>query len=105
MNPYLIEEEILSIDTILEEIINKISNFKKNNENIFLTNNKIKELLDKLNSTLFVSKKLLNDTFNEIIMNNCLHNSHNYINDFIDIHLEMSQKIIYCKNCGIEKIQ
>jgi len=99
-----IEEDFLFIDTMLNSIINKLDNYKNNDEKIFF-NNKIKENMLILFSSLVISKELLYNTLYEIRINNCLHNLHNYIDDFIDINPELSQKITYCKNCGIEKMQ
>lgn len=96
------EEEILRIDMVLDEAVNKLDFCKTKNEKMIL-NNKIKENIDELISTLLISKQLIHNTLYEIKFNNCLHSLHNYIDDFIDIHPELSQKITYCKHCGISK--
>lgn len=98
-----IEEELLSIDSMLEDIILKTDICNKNYEG-YCINNKIKENMHLLLSKLLISKELLDNTLHEIRFNDCLNDLHNYIDDFIDIDPELSQKITYCKHCGVEKM-
>ena len=46
------------------------------------------------------SKKELLKEINETIMKNC---EHNWITDYIDIHPDRTERIIYCEKCELTK--
>ena len=96
------EKEILIIDNLLEDIIVKTDTYNKKYQD-FCLNNKIKESMHLLVSNLLNSKELINNVLYEIRYNNCFNDLHDYMDDLIDINPELSQKIIYCKNCGVLK--
>lgn len=112
------EKEILErLNTILTEVTNSIYNAKIDMDNInnsinILENNYFVEdsmqIYCKIQNTL--NSKNLEDFINLLInykytiehkINNIC--EHEWIEDDIDINLELSQRIVYCKWCQVSK--
>jgi hypothetical protein len=81
------------------EILLKIK--KLNEKNIFLFNNLLCEIENQdtyksLTYTYYEHYEKVNDLLNKKILECC---PHNFIEDYIDISPEVSQKITYCSIC------
>lgn len=64
------------------------------------TTKKIKENICELVFNLNKSKKILEKIINECNLSLIYNCSHEYIDDYIDINPELSQRIIFCKHCS-----